>query len=327
MGGCLRRVDPMSSVVDGPYVSIVLVTRNGADTLPAVLDAIESQEVPFEYEVIAVDSGSTDGTADLLRSRVHSLTTIAQDDFNHGATRNLAIEHSNGVLVVMLVQDAIPTSTTWLATLTAPFAIDQRLAGTFSRQVPHTDASAIARLYLSKWFATGERGRRVMFARAEDLSRLSTLEQLDQCTFDNVCSCIRRSVWKDRPFARTPIAEDLEWAKAVLVAGYSLQYVPEAAVAHSHDRPPTYEFARTYALHRRLFQLFGVRTVPTAGVLIRAIGSTLRVHLDCLRRADPPESMRSTWRGVALAVAWPVAQYLGALSAVKGWTPIRFRGV
>ncbi len=62
-------------------------------------------------------------------------------------------------------------------------------------------------------------------ACAEDFARLSPLERLALCTFDNVCSCIRRSVWRVHPFPEAPIAEDVEWAREVLVAGYRLAYV------------------------------------------------------------------------------------------------------
>ncbi|MBI3493615.1 MAG: hypothetical protein HY047_17835, partial [Acidobacteria bacterium] len=123
----------------------------------------------------------------------------------------------------------------------------------------------------------------------------------------------RRSIWRRQPFARTPIGEDIEWARAVLLAGYRLAYVPAAAVIHSHDRPARYEFARTYVLHRRLYELFRLRTIPTLPLLARAIASTLAAHLRCQRNG----------RAIALACAWPLGQYLGALSAVKGWKPLR----
>jgi glycosyltransferase involved in cell wall biosynthesis len=77
-----------------PRASIVLPTRNGAATLPAVLDAISRQRADFSFEVIAVDSSSTDGTADLLRRRCDRLISIAAEAFDHGLTRNLGIEQA-----------------------------------------------------------------------------------------------------------------------------------------------------------------------------------------------------------------------------------------
>src|SRR4051812_37924046 len=88
-----------SAGVSTPLVSIVLPTRNGADTLPALFEALSRQQVDFPYEVVAVDSGSTDGSAELLRRRADQVVTIAADAFDHGVTRNLGIERARGELV------------------------------------------------------------------------------------------------------------------------------------------------------------------------------------------------------------------------------------
>jgi rhamnosyltransferase len=294
--------------VSTPHVSIVLPTRNGAATLPAVLDAISRQRVDFPFEVIAVDSSSTDGTADLLRRRANRLISIAADAFDHGLTRNLGIEQTGGELVVLLVQDAVPASDWWLAALTAPFLADDRLAGTFARQLPRPDAGAITRDYLERWIASSAVARTASVASRAELEALEPMAQLERCAFDNVCSCIRRSVWAAHPFRKTPIGEDIEWAREVLVAGYRLTYVPAAEVVHSHDRSARHEFVRTYVLHRRLYQLFRLRTIPTLPLLARAIASSLDLHW----RRQP-----FSGRGVALAFAWPMGQYFGALSASK----------
>jgi rhamnosyltransferase len=298
--------------VSPPLVSIVVPTRNGAATLPGLLDAIARQQVSFPFEVVAVDSGSTDGTLELLRPRVDRLIEVGAAAFDHGLTRNLGIEDARGELIVLIVQDALPTSDTWLSALTAPFAADPDLAGTFARQLPRSDASAIARHYLAQWAASSSVPRLSALSPAE-FARLDPIGKLARCTFDNVCSCIRRTVWIRHRFRSTPIAEDVEWARDVLLAGYRLAFVPEAAVFHSHDRSAGYELARTYQVHRRLFDLFGVQTIPTLPLLVRAVASSLRLHLRCERSV----------RAVTLAVAWPLGQYLGALSAAHGWAPRR----
>jgi rhamnosyltransferase len=305
-------------------VSIVLPTRNGAETLPAVLDAVSRQRVDFPFDVIAVDSASSDGTAGLLRRRVDRLISIEAGAFDHGLTRNLAIEHATGELVVLLVQDAVPVSDNWLAELTAPLVADERLAGVFARQRPRPDAGPIARYYLERWLAASESPRTAAVTSAAELVALEPLAQLELCAFDNVCSCIRRSVWSRHPFRSTPIAEDIEWAREVLLAGYKLAYVPRAEVIHSHDRSAWYEFTRTYHLHRRFYELFGLRTIPTVPLLFRAVASSLAAHRRCRRNEVAGEPLA---RAVALAIAWPLGQYLGALAAVRGWKPVRSRMV
>src|SRR5439155_26710386 len=227
--------------VSAPFVSIVLPTRNGAATLSSLLDSIARQRVGFSFEIVAVDSSSNDGTADLLRGRVDRLISIPADTFDHGLTRNLGIEHAGGELIVLLVQDALPASDSWLAALTAPLIADDRVAGAYARQVPHSDASALTRYYLSRWVASSDAVRTTEIAGRAELEALHPMTQVELCAFDNVCSCIRRSIWKEHPFHQTPIGEDIEWAREVLLAGYRLAYVPAAAVIHSHDRPARYE--------------------------------------------------------------------------------------
>jgi rhamnosyltransferase len=296
-----------ASHVTTPSISIVVPTFNGASTLPALLDAIARQHIERPYEVVAIDSGSTDGSVELLRAAGARVITIPAGTFNHGLTRNRGIDASAGEFVVLVVQDAVPASDTWLAALTRPLAEDSCLAGTFARQQPRPDASALTRHYLARWFATSSSPRTVAATSAE-IEALTPLARLDRCTFDNVCSCIRRSAWEQHPFRETPIGEDVEWARDVLLAGYRIAYVPDAAVVHSHERSASYEFERTRVLHRRLHELFGVRTIPTPVHLARAIGSCIATHARCERSV----------RAMALAFAWPLGQYLGARSAVRG---------
>src|SRR5262249_24410719 len=181
------------------------------------------------------------------------------------------------------------------------------LAGTFARQLPRPDAGALTRHYLARWFAASDTARTVGVTSVE-LDALPPLDRLDRCSFDNVCSCVRRSVWQQHPFRETPIGEDVEWARDVLLSGYRLAYVPEAAVVHSHERSASYEFDRTRILHRRFYELFGVQTIPTPFHLARAIASCLVTHARC----------ELSVRALALAFAWPLAQYVGARSASRG---------
>jgi GT2 family glycosyltransferase len=122
------------------------------------------------------------------------------------------------------------------------------------------------------------------------------------------------------PFPAATIAEDVEWARAVLLAGHRLAYVPSAAVVHSHHRSARYELDRTYLVHQRLHALFGLTTVPTARHLARAITISLAAHGRCVLadRARGGATLAAWWRAAALAVAFPLGQYLGARSSRTG---------
>jgi rhamnosyltransferase len=159
----------------------------------------------------------------------------------------------------------------------------------------------------------------------ESFDALSPFERFERAVFDNVCSCLRRAVWEQIPFRATPIAEDLEWAREVLLAGHGLAYVAEAMVEHSHDRSALYELKRTWVLHQQLHRLFGVRTIPTAGALARSVGSSLVLHRRELQAVGA--SPRAHLHAAALGVAWPVGQFLGGWTAASGRPHWRPRGV
>jgi rhamnosyltransferase len=309
-----------------PLVSIVVPTFNGAATLPALLEAVRAQRTDFGFELVAIDSGSTDGTLALLEAAADRVLRIPPGTFDHGATRNQAIAAGGGEFAALLVQDAVPASPDWLSRLVAPLRDDPGLAGAYARQIPRPDASPLTRHYLAGWAATGTTPRVATLAGPAELESLSPLDRYLRCVFDNVSSVVRRSVWERHPFPATPIAEDAEWARNVLLAGHRLAYVPEAAVVHSHERSARYELWRTYLVHQRLRALFGLRLVPTPLHLLAAVARSAASHLRCVAGEGPLVSRQGA-RAVALAVAFPLGQYLGALSADTGWRLLRPRGV
>jgi rhamnosyltransferase len=281
-----------------------------------LLDAIWRQRVPWGIELIAIDSGSTDGTVEVLQRRVDRLIQITAAEFNHGTTRNRALESARGDLGVLLVQDAEPVGEDWLAHLVAPLMADDRVAGAFCRQRAREDAGVITRRYLSRYAATRADARVVSLDGPREFETLDALARMDRCTFDNVASVVRLSAWRAHPFAATPIGEDIEWARDVLLAGYRLAYVPDAVVIHSHDRSAAYEFRRARAVHARLRALFDVQTIATRGQLARAIATSMALH-GRLTLMTP-----SAWpHAAAWAIAAPLGQYLGARDADRGTAP------
>ena len=49
-------------------ISIVIPARNEEKLLPDCLGSLRNQDYPGDYEIIVVDNGSTDATADIARS-------------------------------------------------------------------------------------------------------------------------------------------------------------------------------------------------------------------------------------------------------------------
>lgn len=305
-------------------VSVIIPTWNAGPGVVRLVEALRGQDVP-PAEIVAVDSGSTDGTRERLRRAGVRVIETSPGSFNHGETRNLALRQASGELAALLVQDALPAGADLLRRLIAPFA-DPAVAGTFGRQQPWPEASNLARYALARWVAARAEPRVVGPLSRAALERMTPDQRLDACAFDNVCSCIRLSVWRHHPFPATPIAEDLHWAAAVLTAGYRIAYAPDAVVWHSHDRSVRYELQRTYLVHQQLQLVFGLSTVPTGAALLRSIAVTLPVHLR-LALGEPRGRVRAAVRAAGLAVAMPLGQYLGARAARERRELLRVRGV
>ena len=313
--------------MSNPGASVLILTWNGMVTLPGAIDALRKQRFATDYELVAVDSGSTDGTLALLERHADRVLQVRPEAFQHGDTRNLGVEACRGERVALLVQDAVPAGADWLERLVAPLD-EAGVAGASSRQQARADARAITRRSLERWVAAAPSSRRTSLDVAT-YDRLTPAERLERCAFDNVSSALDKDVWREHPFPSRVIAEDLAWAKEVLLAGYSLAYAADSLVTHSHDRGLRYELARTRQLHEQLHHLFGMEAIGSVEALLRAVAKTLPEHLRCL--GEDIRSGRAPWRDLlrvpGLAVAWPLGQYLGARRARLGASPRRVRGV
>lgn len=92
----------MSSDSAARSVSVVVPAYNAVRTLPATIASIESQTVR-PLEIIVVDDGSADATADLARSL--GARVITQANAGHAAARNTGIEAARGRWVAFLDAD------------------------------------------------------------------------------------------------------------------------------------------------------------------------------------------------------------------------------
>ena len=222
--------------------TIIILVKNGAPYLCASLPAIYEQQTDFKFLVLAIDSGSSDGSLELLAQYPARVVEISPATFNHGDTRNLGAELADpkSDVFVYLSQDAEPRDAMWLANLVRPLREDAAIAGAFSRHIPRSTSSpALVRQLRSVW-STGRQHRRVK--RMPDDDAIYECDKLDYVAFSNTSSAIQRAVWEAIPFRRTSFAEDAQWADAVLRAGYALAFEPSSVVVHSHDYSAVEQF-------------------------------------------------------------------------------------
>lgn len=305
----------------------MIPTRNGGPLFRRVIEGLRRQQLEGEVEIVVVDSGSSDQTLEVARRHGARLFEIAPQDFNHGLTRNRGIELAHGEIVALMTQDALPVNPHLLGNLIEPFD-DPQVAGVFARQIPRPDADPITRRNVEGWI-TGTTVRQVRHIQdPEAFERLSPMDRYAFCVFDNVCSAVRRSVWRSIPFPAAVFGEDIEWGQCALRGGWKVVFQPEAVVEHSHQRSVAYEYRRTYICHRRLFELFGVRTVPSLQYVLRSIAYGVRDDSRFLLQSNERTrtKLANLLRLPLLTISNVWAQYAGARDQGLG-KPVRVRGV
>ena len=309
-------------------VSIVLPVRNAGPELEGVLAGIRAQRHDLGLvEVLAVDSGSSDGTPERLERFGAKVLRIPPETFDHGGTRDFAIEKAAGDVVVLLVQDATPGDERWLANLVREFD-DPAVAGVWCRQIARPDAPSVTALRLAESLHGAREGRIARLPPGRKLADLDPFDRLALCSFDNVCSAVRRSVWKSIRFGPCAFAEDMIWGKAAIEAGHTIVYTSNSFVVHSHDRSVSYEYRRTYLAHHALHRLFGVRTVPNLSVAWRSLWTSGPWMRHAWKHDRPfTRRLHHTLR-VPVERFWTaIAQLRGARDAAEGRPPRRMRGV
>jgi rhamnosyltransferase len=304
-------------------VSVVIPTLNGGEMFRACLEAIRRQEIDRPVEIVVVDSGSTDDTLRHCRDLGVQVLEIEKGTFNHALTRNRAIAATRGEHIALLTQDAVPIGTDWLGHLVAALESTPNAAGAYGRQVPHDDVNPYLRWRLGHWAATrSERVVQQMPDRAA-FEALSPLEKLAVAAFDDVNSCVRRSVWVTMPFPRVDFGEDVAWGLQAIRAGFAIVYEPRARVRHSHNDSIWQDFRRIYADHRNLNQLLGMRLIPSARLLARSTASGVVTLWRSVPLNGYSPARRLYWRLYALpwTLAQNSAQFLGARVAERGSRP------
>lgn len=290
--------------------SVILLTKNPGPHFPSIVQTVLDQETPWPFEILVMDSGSTDGTVEKIRALPGvRLETIPPAEFGHGRTRNLAISKTTGEFIALITHDSMPANRRWLRNLVGAVEQAPDVAGAIGRQLPYPGLNPFIARDMNLFFNHIAAFPSSIF-RIEDRERYARDESYRQILhfFSNCNSCLRRSVWEKIPFPDVDFAEDQLWAKTAIDAGYAKAYSDVATVYHSHDFSLRETARRSFDESRALHLLFGYRLCPGLDTIFR---QWIALTLNDMRYASQNHLLKRAPRSVLRAPALNLARMLG----------------
>ena len=244
--------------------TIFIPTFNGEKYLPEILKSIFSQKFGEPYEVLIIDSGSTDGTLGIIESFIKKydnlrLHKIPNDEFGHGRTRNLAAQMAKGEFVVYLSHDAIPSHKFWLYEMLKPFELSKNVAGVVGRQIPRRHCQPMLKYEINYVFdELGPPHATTLYYKDNFAKNRVSLDALSY--YSDVNSAARRDILLNKvPYQDVQYAEDQLFGKEIISNGYIKAYSARGTVVHSND-------VRLREYNKRIFdETFALRNIGILG--------------------------------------------------------------
>jgi O-antigen biosynthesis protein len=317
--------DTDKSDADKIKVTVVILTKNPGPIFKEVLISALNQDTPWKYETLVVDSGSTDGTIEFVRSFADvRLLEIKSSEFGHGRTRNFAVSMAKGQYVAMLTHDAKPMNQNWLVNLVKPLEGNTTVAGVFGRHKAYPEHTHYIKRDMEMHFNGFLQWPAVM--GIEDPERYAREEGYRQLLhfFSDNNACLRKEIWRKIPYPDVNFAEDQLWAKAIIEAGYKRAYADDAIVYHSHDYSIKDTFRRSFDESRALKTLFGYDLCPSARHGVHQMYACAKSDLNFLSesvgiRKALGLALKTPFLHVAKQSGWFIGRYQGKLQAVLFW--------
>ncbi|HET7891798.1 MAG TPA: glycosyltransferase [Candidatus Sulfotelmatobacter sp.] len=199
-------------------VSIIIPTFNGAARIENCLEALLKQTERRDLEILVVNDGSTDPTAEVV-GRYSSVRLITQVNAGPAAARNRGALEAKGSIILFTDDDCVPAPD-WLAAMIEPFR-DEEVVGVKGAYRTH---------------------------QREIVARFVQLEYEDKYRFMSDCAKIDFIDTYSAGFGRDrflemdgydtsfPVAcaEDVELSYRMSARGWTMRFVPGAIVYHTH---------------------------------------------------------------------------------------------
>lgn len=268
-------------------LSVVIPFYNATGTLTRCLDAIFGQTYPrTEYEVIAIDNNSTDGSADLVR-QYRDVILLREDRSGAYAARNSGVSAARGEVLVFTDPDCVPDSD-WLSRVAAAMESSDTEVVIGGYVTP--DNSAALRLLLlyentKDAFVFGTNIPELYYAHTNNMAVRRT-------TFDRFGPFVERRRGSDTIFVRRVVGT---------LPCSVVRYDPDIRVEHLEvaDIWTYFRKMATYGESRESYRHLSWTRPLTLGERVRVMQRTLREH-----KLSPPHVLLLMLLLTAGVLAW-----------------------
>jgi GT2 family glycosyltransferase len=252
-----------------PSVSTIVVNYNGAPEIVETLESLQRQTLP-PREIIVVDNGSTDGSADLVERQFPDIRLVrAGENLGFAAGCNLGASLASGRYLALLNPDA-SADPDWLRTLVTALESDDRFA------------AAVGKIYAGRSRTIEQAG--ALFNNLGNYWGRGHLE-LDEGQYDEVtevagltgCAMlIDREALDNEPMFDPEIfmyGEELDLTIRLRRHGYGIVYTPHAVVHHEGMASVRRSEQRPRVFQQRLSNRNRIRLIAKhypSGILLRS---------------------------------------------------------
>ncbi len=199
-----------------PRCSIIIRAFNEEQHIGKLLTGIKKQTLQ-NYEVILVDSGSTDSTVEIASGFDTRIVSIVPEEFTFGRSLNRGIKAAAGKYIIIISAHCYPVYPDWLEQLLKPFE-DPQIAVCYGKQRGSETNHYSEQQFFRSYFP--------------DISQ----PDQGQPFTHNANAAIRKSLWEQHPYDEQLTGlEDLAWSSWAKEQGYSIAYVADAEIIHIHE--------------------------------------------------------------------------------------------
>ena len=241
--------------------SIVIPTFNGASRIGNCLDSLVKQTAGRNVEILVVDDGSTDNTANVVRGH-SSVRLITQANAGPASARNRGAVEAQGEILLFTDDDCVPMPD-WLEAMLGAFKGPEVVG-----------AKGIYR--------THQKSLAARFVQIEYEDKYRLMAGLPSIDFiDTYSAGFRRTRFLEMAGYDTsfPVAcaEDVELSYRMSARGWKMKFVPAAIVYHTHPDTLSRYLKKKYKF--AYWRMLAVRKNPSKGVKDSHTPQIMKVQL------------------------------------------------